>query len=297
MLKGILFLFFIFISSLHSWSVTEDGVLKLTEEEITAEELNLSFYMFNSEIGFGGKDPGTPWRRIKHLGRLGECRELKNLNLAGNEINPDELGQLSLNQLRVLDLASNNLTHLSFLRAFPNLRALALNGNPLIDISPLEGLESLEYLNMRFCGLRDIDPLFYLHKLEELFLDENKLRKIDTIASLKELRVLCLSKNKINKIGAVDWPELKKLHLAENRLIDIGFLSSCSKLSELYLCRNLLPKGSSPIDLSPLIRLIQANPEGIKFLYINGEYFISEQVSELSRLLPRICDQRPRLYF
>ncbi len=206
---------------------------------------------------------------------ISATRNLEELSLASNF-----LGLLSSlppsPSLRVLDLGDNMIASLPSSFASPALTDLSLANNSLSELTPeaFRGLASLQRLDLssnsltsaalRDETLSDLESLLSLDlsgneidrlaenlfastsNLEELLLDGNRLESLPggVLFPLRRLRKLELSSNKISTVEApLSLPSLTHLHLAGNRLSDVGdagALSNCTSVLVLDLSRNRL---------------------------------------------------------
>lgn len=147
------------------------------------------------------------------------------LNLASNMIT--DIAELAfLTQLEALSLDENALADISALFGLTNLLNLSLRYNNIDDLSPLADLTHIKELYLSNNLIVDLEPLFGLISLETLFLDDNAVATINALSGLTNLRVLDL--------GNVDQTS----PFAFNRVQDIDPLVGLIHLEELYLLDN-----------------------------------------------------------
>ena len=209
-------------------------------------------------------------QQITHLEGIEALRNLKVLNLSGNEV-LDVTPLTQLTQLSDLDLSDNGI--------------LSLEG---IHFDKLTGLP-LEKLNLRgnnrFDGLiisklSDINLLGSFHDLIELDLGENQITDISSLSSLEKLENLMLDHNKISDISAIEhMSNLRKLNLRDNRIIQLDPLSGLVRLEYLNLHSNTRATHVQALkDLRNLEELILRN------VYVGSSVDIFNGMVHLRRL-------------
>ncbi len=106
------------------------------------------------------------------IGQLKKLGSLVSLKLGGTSISDIHCGYLKeLKNLEVLDLQSNiNITDFKFIKNFKKLRELDLSATGITDISGIEKLEKLEELDLSLVFLEDISMLGKLKKLKHVIL-------------------------------------------------------------------------------------------------------------------------------
>ena len=98
-------------------------------------------------------------------------------------------GLVEYKQLRVLDLAHNNITDISFLAELPELRILLLGDNQISDLTPLASLKHLEYLELFKNKITDLSPLRELPLLD-LNIGFNYIEDLSPLADIQTLERL-----------------------------------------------------------------------------------------------------------
>ncbi len=112
---------------------------------------------------------------IEKLNNLVNLRTLGLSNLNFNHKNGDPLAVINkFRQLKVLNLASNQLSNLSALVHLNKLETLELQANKISDLSKISQLKSLTYLSIKNNNISDISPLAKLPKLNTLYLSGNQ---------------------------------------------------------------------------------------------------------------------------
>ena len=99
--------------------------------------------------------------------------------------------------LLALDVGHNDVSDLSFLKAWPKLRRLIVidSKTPLTDLSPLADLEDLEYVELFMQNITDISPLAGKTKLLDLNLCHNDIADLSPLYSCVNLERLWISVN------------------------------------------------------------------------------------------------------
>ena len=100
--------------------------------------------------------------------------------------------------LLALDLGHNDVSDLSFLRAWPKLRRLIVvdSKTPITDISPLAELEDLEYVELFMQNITDISALEGKTHLIDLNLAHNDITDLTPLHSCTGLKRLWISYNR-----------------------------------------------------------------------------------------------------
>ena len=100
--------------------------------------------------------------------------------------------------LLALDLGHNDVSDLSFLRAWPGLRRLIVvdSKTPITDISPLADLDDLEYVELFMQNITDISALEGKTKLLDLNLCYNDITDLTPLHSCVNLQRLWISNNR-----------------------------------------------------------------------------------------------------
>lgn len=99
--------------------------------------------------------------------------------------------------LLALDAGHNNVSDLSFLRAWPGLRRLIVVDSKvhITDISPLADLPDLEYVELFMQDITDISPLAGKTRLLDLNLCHNNITDLTPLYSCTNLQRLWISHN------------------------------------------------------------------------------------------------------
>ena len=100
--------------------------------------------------------------------------------------------------LLALDLGHNDVSDLTFLKAWPKLRRLIVvdSKTPVTDISPLAELEDLEYVELFMQNITDISPLAGKTHLIDLNLAHNDIEDLTPLHSCTGLKRLWISYNR-----------------------------------------------------------------------------------------------------
>ncbi|MDD4409334.1 MAG: leucine-rich repeat domain-containing protein [Candidatus Pacebacteria bacterium] len=111
------------------------------------------------------------------------------------DITYTSLGNISelsrLDNLKVLNLQSNNIYDLSPLSNMKRLRILNLNENfGISNLSPLSKMTTLEKLYLSYANVTDISPLSGLVNLNELGLSWTKVKDVSPLKPLINLKTL-----------------------------------------------------------------------------------------------------------
>lgn len=187
----------------------------------------------------------------------------------------------SLEKLEYLNLSSNRISDIRFLKKLTNLKFLGLENTEIFDISVLSTIKELEELRIStptnkllgYLALDDLDSLKILY-FEGITL-YHELYNI--IYQATYLESLSLVNSNLFNIRIVDnHSSLKKLNLSFNNIYDIGILEYFNNLSVLYLNNN------SITDLKPIVDNPNFRRDGnyIPYLIINNNPLSEQSINE-----------------
>ncbi|XP_050098226.1 oligodendrocyte-myelin glycoprotein [Anopheles aquasalis] len=152
--------------------------------------------------------------KVLNVEALQNCTELQALLLAGNVVEQfDKELLIKLNRLALLDLSSNQLSHLasdSFSEVGHSLRQLHLSNNPLVfpDSGPFLELPELEELHLAGCNLTELPEetfselagLAVLDLNGNQFDEEMNVNVFEPLANLIKLRLPSLSEDTVREL-------------------------------------------------------------------------------------------------
>ena len=199
---------------------------------------------------------------VSDFSPLSSLNSLKWLDLARNDIS--NLSALvsaisGLTNLRWLHLSDNNISDISALSNLTNLTLLYLNGNSISDLSTLSNLTSLEALYLWSNSISDISTLSNLTNLRWLYLGDNSISDISVLSNLTSLASLSIGGNSISDLSTLsNLTSLERLYLWSSSISDISALSNLTSLERLYL------NGNSISDISVLSSLTR-----LRWLYLS----------------------------
>ncbi|XP_022251118.1 leucine-rich repeat and guanylate kinase domain-containing protein-like isoform X2 [Limulus polyphemus] len=174
-------------------------------------ELNVSHNCLTNLLDFS-----PPWNLMKadfsynnisQIEDLSEFHTLCVLILKNNKIS-EYRGLHNCKSLSDLDLSSNCLTKVSFLKCLPLVR-LNLSHNKIRFIENLENLKFLQELNLNCNQISSLESINSCYALSSLQLEDNQLLdllQLHHLGGLKLLFKLSLKSNKIcERVGYFDW--------------------------------------------------------------------------------------------
>lgn len=223
--------------------MTKNEAFILAEKKIE-EALRTRTSVLDLRIKRSAKDSEKLTELPKSLSQL---KQLKRLELAGNQLEtlPDSLSQLT--QLQWLDLSFNRISMLpEFLGQLTQLQQLYLYHNQLTELpDTLSQLTQLQWLGLSENRLTKLpDSLGQLKQLQQLYLSGNLLTILPkSLTLLTRLHTLILSNNRLTAMpDALDQlNQLRKLDIASNQLTTLpASLGKITTLRELYLDANPL---------------------------------------------------------
>lgn len=196
------------------------------------------------------------------LGNLSGMANLKNLQVSGTAVSPEELavignlpalesltlsgcglssttGLENAKNISYLDLGNNTIRNITALASMTKLQQLDLQHNALTDLSALSGLTGLTKLNVSYNSLSSLIPIESLTGLTWLDAGTNSLGDPAGVEAMSGLTYLSLAFNSIGDISAVaGCTTLTELNIANNQLTDISNLSDMDKLQKLNFSYN-----------------------------------------------------------
>ncbi len=154
------------------------------------------------------------------------------------------------------DWSKPRIADISALRYFTNLTSLRLgwalqNNGSGVDLAPLSGLIHLEALYINSNDVRSIHPLSSLTNLKDLrIFGCHELMDLSPISGMTKLIMLWAQGCGFVDVGSIsDCKDLKQLYLADNLIYDISPLAGLTQLSEVTL------SGNPILDYSPIVPL------------------------------------------
>ena len=179
---------------------------------------------------------------------------------------PDLRTFRQFDNLKELDLWSNNLRDFDFSIIPPTVTRLYLSGNKLTRVGSLIHCTELKYLNVSGNQLTDVDWRNLPPALTELDLVSNQLTTVGDVSQCTRLSKLWVQDNHITHI---EWrnlpPALTRLYLGNNQLTTVDLIHF-TQLEWLYLSDN------------PTLHTIESLPN--KHI---DDFYISESVKVLGR--------------
>jgi internalin A len=269
-----------------------ENILKIKLEKLDKIERTSIGYLIDTNkqlIGLSLAKCDIENKKLKQIiFLLYDLKYLTELNLCSNQI-VDISFLKKLENLTTLNLYHTQIYDISTLKDLKKLTQLDLSGNGIIDISALKGMNSLRYLNLCFNKISDISFLKELRSLQVLNLSNNNINDISFLINLENISKLLLMNNKLEDISPLkDLNGITKLRLGNNQICDITPLKEFDKIEELDLSCNKI------IDISPLksltsltgLSLMQNKIKDISFLkdlqYINWLDLVRNKISDIS---------------
>lgn len=189
---------------------------------------------------------------VDTLEDLAQMPNLRVLALASQNIS-DLTPLAQCTGLVQLCLANNAITDLSPLAACGELQELTVSGNPVSDFSPLAQCAKLSGLNAGATALTDLQSLSGLDNLTLLQLhDIEKLEDISTLSALPKLRTLFLRPVTAPQLETIlSLPEIRELFLWHVQgMADLTPLAQLPHLTYLFLHQDTLASLEGAGDLA-----------------------------------------------
>lgn len=148
-----------------------------------------------------------------------------------------------------LSAHNRNITSLDGIQYFQNLKVLNIRSNQIRDLSPLEQLTRLESLAFWDNRVESIDPLRRLTSLISLSFWKNNVRDLTPLRDLVRLERLIFEDNRVESLAGLEkLTSLEWLWFKNNQVRDISVLENLTKLNLLYFPSNYVE------DIGPLVR-------------------------------------------
>ncbi|XP_076447006.1 uncharacterized protein LOC143284224 isoform X2 [Babylonia areolata] len=173
---------------------------------------------------------GTGACRYRLPPLLPQIKDFRMTNASLPNLTRDMMAQLSNNKIRILNLASNNISRLESdtFADFPNLMFLDLSGNQ-IPVKHLQiGLKSINSLGLKTLVLERMGlttlpdnffKMFTSRSLDRISLAENHLTSFNSavFAPFEKIRTVDLKRNQMLRVNISTRQIIKTLRLEENR--------------------------------------------------------------------------------
>jgi len=165
---------------------------------------------------------------------LADLKNLKTLRIDSNRIQSILTQEVCvLSNLSFLDVSSNLLHNIDFVKVLTNLQQLHCTHNQLTNISNLK-LKHLEEIDLSFNAIETISGIKMLPKLKILKLQNNNLSTLTNAGSVKSLQELHLDDNNICSIKNIteQFPNLEILHISANAIAELKQLEELLTISD-----------------------------------------------------------------
>jgi len=186
-------------------------------------------------------------------GELGDRAGAKILHEAiARQLNkaPERLTRSDYQEIRELDLVSQEIRDLTAVQSLKKLHTLSLNGTSISDLDPLRGLSDLQRLDLSRTLVTDLTALGDMAALRELDLANTRITDLTPLKRLPALQKLRLAGTTCSLDALKTLTNLTKLSLANREgLADIKPLRGLTCLEELNLF------GTAVSDLHPLEKM------------------------------------------
>ncbi|CAG7835544.1 unnamed protein product [Allacma fusca] len=131
-------------------------------------------------------------------------------------------------------------------------RAVVLQGISKVSIDKRDTLEidkefgRITHLHLQRKNITTLDSLHLFQSLTVLYLYENQISKIEGLEQAYNLEILHLQRNSINRIeNLLECRQLRILYLGYNEIDTVEGLHNLTKLEELHIENQRLPRGTS----------------------------------------------------
>ncbi|XP_059402928.1 leucine-rich repeat-containing protein 49 [Carassius carassius] len=180
-------------------------------------------------------------RGLTDVPHLDSAENLRLLNMQHNLVSHLQ-DLLHLQRLVVLDLYDNRVIDMCGVSSLTSLRVLLLGKNRIQRICDVDGLTRLDVLDLHSNQISQIENVSRLWKLRLLNLSGNRITRVENLQGLTCLTELNLRHNSITSVTDVEnLPRLQRLFLSANsisRFDALACLWTCRSLSELSVDGN-----------------------------------------------------------
>ena len=140
--------------------------------------------------------------------------------------------------LKLLDLRYNNISHIDFSLIPPTVTQFSLSDNKLTSVWGLSHCTNLECLDIQSNQVTEVDWRNLPPALTQLHLDGNQLTTVGDVSQCTRLSVLWVQSNHISHIDWRNLPsKLTQFRLSKNQLTTVD-LFHCTQLEFLDLSDN-----------------------------------------------------------
>ncbi|XP_029643750.1 leucine-rich repeat-containing protein 23-like [Octopus sinensis] len=190
--------------------------------------------------------------------------------------------------LRIVNVSNNYLTDLKAFNTLTDLLQLTANKNRIASIM-LEPCPFLQYISINNNRIKDVSEGISHPLIRYIDLSNNKIKELPPFdgSEFQHLTVLKIEGNRIENIETFNIPNLKILHLGQNKIICTEWVLDLVNLEELKLNSNLIETTSG------------FNAEMKKLKYVDlrdnriAQYFDLTQMSTLPQLKTLMLSENP----
>ena len=181
-----------------------------------------------------------------------------------------------------LELGYEELSDISFLRAFSCLTVLRLSDNAICDLRPIAELKTLRTLFVDNNPLTDLVPLSELTYLEELDFAGCEISSLEPLKDLQYLTKLKFDENQVVDLSPLQGLKfLEEIDFEDNEVEDLSPLSTCTNLTEIECDDNPVVTGFAKLAKLRWIRdwefATEAPADQLRAIAAAHPYFLTSQ--------------------
>lgn len=191
-------------------------------------------------------------KSISNISAVFNQKNLTSITLSGCNIPKDMLTRFTeFEKLEYLNLDSNNISDIEFIKEIKGLIGLSLANNAITELSPLEDLLSLAELDISNNAFNSITVLQKLYLIKDLNLSGNSLKDLNNLAVNTKIENLDVSNCNMKSLSGVKrLTSLKRLNASNNSITDFGDIKSLTSLEYINLSKNNISSVSFAENLS-----------------------------------------------
>eukprot|EP01135_Chromosphaera_perkinsii_P007364 Nk52_evm12s805 gene=Nk52_evmTU12s805 len=186
-------------------------------------------------------------------------KKLEKANLSHNFLQSLADGDCCLSSFRMarkMNISRNQLRSLCGIELFYRIRTLNAHGNNIVDIDSIFWMSTIKIVNLSHNRITSLLPCLTLPALEELDVSNNLISSIHTKSRY-------LSLKKVYPGKSFGCPDLRKLNLSFNKLVDVEFFNlpeiCFQQVQSLNLSfNNLFDQSSVLLGISHSLRFIRS---------------------------------------
>ena len=218
---------------------------------------------------------------VANTDALRKMKNLKRLDLSGNQYIVNLLPLVELTQLKELDISQTKIDNLAPLRNLTKLESFNCSYTPVSGLRPLRYATDLRILNISNSQIADFTILGNFPNLQMVNASNTSLDNLNYLAKSKDLKTLFVSQTQIKSLAPLkNLRRLVSINSSNTAIANLAPLSGLTRLERLNI------ENTQIKDLAPL-----QSTGMLKTLYCDNTQVGNLQPLQKLKLLERIyCD-------